>query len=516
MNDIQTDDKMMNFLEDDIEIKEENKGNYKILIADDEEEIHKITKLILGHFTYEGMGLEFYDAYTGKETKEILESHPDIAIIFLDVVMEDTSSGLDVVQYIRDQLENTFIRIILRTGQPGQAPEESVIKNYDINDYRLKTELTSKRLLTTMYASLRNYRDLKKLEKHQIGLKKIIRASANLFNNNSLNNFLISILEELSSFQEVQSDYVYLRNEKISTSNGFVTMRKDHVSKIVAATGRYKQYTGKCIESIPELSHVYKYLPQTTEHTTLKKIENGFIITSQGNNTANNFIFVEGDHNNFDYDLINLFLSNFSIALDNFLLNNMIKDTQREIVFALAETVESHFEETGNHVTRISDMMYRFSLLTHFSFQEAEMLRLASTMHDLGKIAIPDAILKKPGKLTEDEFKIIKTHTTHGYKILNSADLPVLKSAAEIALNHHERFDGNGYPGGIVGRNIPMNARMMSIVDVYDALTHKRCYKDAISREETIEILQAGKGSQFDPDLLDIFLSNIDEILMDL
>jgi PAS domain S-box-containing protein len=135
-------------------------GLWKVMIVDDEDAIHHVTKLVLGDFVFEGKGLEFISAYSAGEAERLLESHPDTALILLDVVMERDNSGLDLVRYIREVLRNSYIRIVLRTGQPGMAPEEKVIVEYDINDYTEKTELTSKKLLTTTVSSLRSYRDI--------------------------------------------------------------------------------------------------------------------------------------------------------------------------------------------------------------------------------------------------------------------------------------------------------------------------------------------------------------------
>ncbi len=489
------------------------KDTYKVIIADDDDEVHKITKMLLGDFTFNSRKLEFIDTYSGSETMEVLASRDDIAILFLDVVMEKKNSGFEVVEYLRNDLHNYMTRVILRTGQPDEAPQEKVIEKYDINDYRLKTELTVKRLYTSVYTAVRSYRDLSKLQSHKAGLEKIIRASANLFNKDSLNDFLVSVLQELASFHDQSRGVVYLRQDQVS--NGLVSVTRDNRNYIIAATGSYEMYIGREMDEVPELSHVLRYLngPMDDEMGFVRKIENGFLVIGKDNMHSTNYIFIEGEHQRFDFDLLNLFLSNFSVTLDNFILNNMLKDTQREIVFALAETVESHFEETGNHIKRISSMMYEFALLHRMSYQEAEMLRLASTMHDLGKIAIPDAILKKPGKLTAAEFDIIKTHTVHGYKILNGSDLPILQMAAGIALNHHEKYDGSGYPGGKKDSAIPLSARMMAIVDVFDALTHKRVYKDAYSREDAINMVMEGRGTHFDPYLLDLFMANLDGIL---
>ncbi len=486
---------------------------YKVLIADDDNEVHKITKMLLRDFVFNNRKLEFIDAYSGEETKKVLASHDDIAILFLDVVMEKKQSGFEVVDYLRNILQNYMTRIILRTGQPDEAPQEEVIAKYDINDYRLKTELTVKRLYASVYTAIRSYRDLSNLKGHKEGLEKIIQASTNLFNMDSLNEFLVSVLKELASFQSKSRGVVYMRQDAVS--NGVVSVLKDNRNYIVAATGIYESYIGMEMDAVPDLSHVLKYLnsPSDKQVGFVRKVEKGFLIVGQDNLNSTNYIYIEGAHEQFDFDLINLFLSNFSVTLDNFILNNMVKDTQREIVFALAETVESHFEETGNHIKRISNMMYEFALLHRMSYQEAEMLRLASTMHDLGKVAMPDVILKKPGRLTVEEFEIIKTHTMHGYKILNGSDLPILQMAATIALNHHEKYDGSGYPSGKKASNIPLSARMMAIVDVYDAITHKRVYKEARDKAYALNILKKGRGTHFDPYLVDVFIENVDQIL---
>ena len=190
----------------------------------------------------------------------------------------------------------------------------------------------------------------------------------------------------------------------------------------------------------------------------------------------------------------------------------MISSTQKEIIVTLGEVVEKHFDETSGHVKRISEMMYNMALHMNFSYSECEALKVASTMHDAGKIAIPDNILKKPGRLTPDEFEVMKEHALIGYKILSKSDLEILKTAAEIALNHHERWDGTGYPNGLAGQNIPLNSRMLAIIDVFDAMTHKRVYKNASHVEEAIEYIETQKGKHFNPKLVDLFIEYFEDI----
>ena len=162
--------------EDDQPSDVETEETWKILIVDDDVEVHNVTKLALGDFKFDQRSLEFLSVYSGKEAREFIQKHPDTAVVLLDVVMEEEDSGLKLVEYIRDELKNKFLRIVLRTGQPGQAPEEQVIADYDINDYKTKTELTSQKLFTTMIVALRSYQDLIIIEAHKQELSNLLEA----------------------------------------------------------------------------------------------------------------------------------------------------------------------------------------------------------------------------------------------------------------------------------------------------------------------------------------------------
>ncbi len=183
---------------------------------------------------------------------------------------------------------------------------------------------------------------------------------------------------------------------------------------------------------------------------------------------------------------------------------------QKEIILKLGDVVETRSHETGNHVQRVSEYTYLLGKLSGMTENEALDIKLASPMHDVGKIGIPDSILNKPDILTSEEFEIIKTHTTIGYSIFNTSELPVLKLAAEIALYHHENWDGTGYPNGIKGRAIPLNARITTIVDVFDAVSHPRVYKGAWDIKESCIYINDNSGIMFDPELAELFLLNFD------
>ena len=145
-----------------------------------------------------------------------------------------------------------------------------------------------------------------------------------------------------------------------------------------------------------------------------------------------------------------------------------------------------------------------------FSEQDIEHILIGAPLHDIGKIAIADSILHKPGKLTSEEFDIMKTHTTEGYNILKSSSRPALQVAATIAYQHHERWNGKGYPKGLSGEDIHPSARIVALADVVDALGHKRCYKDAWTIEEIIDLVKSERGEHFEPRVVDAFMDNIE------
>ena len=194
-------------------------------------------------------------------------------------------------------------------------------------------------------------------------------------------------------------------------------------------------------------------------------------------------------------------------------LQDEVIETQKEIILTLGEVVETRSNETANHVRRVAELSYILARRYGLGVEEAELLRLASPMHDVGKIGIPDTILNKPGKLTPEEVAIIKTHTTIGHEILKHSERPIIKAAAIVAYEHHERWDGRGYPRGLAAEEINIYGRITGITDVFDALGSERVYKKAWSIEKITGYFTEGKGKQFDPHLTDLFFDNIEEIL---
>lgn len=190
------------------------------------------------------------------------------------------------------------------------------------------------------------------------------------------------------------------------------------------------------------------------------------------------------------------------------------REAEYEITLRLARAAEFRDVETGMHTRRISEMAHVLGELAGLSPEACDVLRYAAPMHDVGKVGIPDQILLKPGKLTEQEFQIMQMHTVIGGNILTHAErYPVLETGRIIALQHHERWDGTGYPEGLSGENIHLNARIVAIADVFDALCSRRPYKPPFPLDESLAIMREGNGTFFDPELLELFLNNVDRFV---
>ena len=190
-----------------------------------------------------------------------------------------------------------------------------------------------------------------------------------------------------------------------------------------------------------------------------------------------------------------------------------IHDTQKEIIYTMGEIGETRSKETGDHVRRVAEYSELLARLVGLDCKEAELIKLASPMHDIGKVGIPDSILKKPGKLTEDEFEVMKTHAELGFNLLNHSSRPVLKAAAIIAYHHHEKWNGTGYPQKLNGEDIHIYGRITAIADVFDALGSERVYKKAWPLDKILALFDEQKGLHFDPLLVTLMQDNLSDFL---
>ena len=229
------------------------------------------------------------------------------------------------------------------------------------------------------------------------------------------------------------------------------------------------------------------------------------------------YLLVERDQINTELQNSVKKLEKYSVELKNALIE--VEDAHEELQYAYLDTInrlvsaaEYKDEETGDHIVRMSGYCTLMAEKIGLTDETVKLIQYASPMHDIGKIGIPDQILLKPGRLTADEFETIKTHTTIGASILAESRADVLKTAHEIALNHHEKWDGSGYPRGLKKEEIPISGRIVGIADIFDALTSRRPYKDPYPLEVAVEIIRSEQGVKLDPDLVAVFISNIDQV----
>lgn len=214
-----------------------------------------------------------------------------------------------------------------------------------------------------------------------------------------------------------------------------------------------------------------------------------------------------------DLEYLSLAASYSGKSLESAMLSVEIEETQKEIIFTMGEIGESRSKETGNHVKRVAEYSYILARGLGMNEEEAELLKMASPMHDIGKVAIPDDVLKKPGKLTDDEFETMKTHTVIGYNLLKKSKRRILKAAATVAYQHHEKWNGKGYPNGLQGEDIHIYGRITAIADVFDALGSDRVYKKAWELDRILSLFKEERGQHFDPRIVDVFFEQLPKLI---
>ncbi len=283
---------------------------WRVAVIDDAPEVHSVTRMVLQDVRFREREIEFYSAYSAAEGKRILAEVPDLAVVFLDVVMESEHAGLELVEYIRNELNNKSVRIILRTGQPGQAPETEVIVKYDINDYKHKAELSAERLFTTLIAALRSYQDLMTIEASRVGLQNIVQGTAQLFQTKSADQFLTGVLMQINAIFQLGDDaLLYVRSLSQDVND----------EKVMAASGRYTTCVGQ--------STTYYEFPAAVRNAVRHALDQK---SSSYEAERFSIYFYSGEHHEIviyidagrqlhalDIEMIDIFCSNVSVGLAN-------------------------------------------------------------------------------------------------------------------------------------------------------------------------------------------------------
>lgn len=477
-----------------------------VLIIDDEEDVHIVTKLTMKNFLFEGKAMRFFSAHSALEAKLLLKQESRFALILLDVVMETENAGLDLAKFIRQELKNRFSRIILRTGQPGVAPEHSVIRNFDIDGYKNKTELRKLDLESAFYTSLRAYRDICQLQKHREILVQVIDSIANISRASDLLNFAAIVFAQIQLVLNISTSKMLLESSEAFA----ISKMEEKLNMFSAGANNVQVLVHNDIKDLPEnertlFEHALKV--KTNFHNQRYYVY--FHHSERGYDTI--FAFeTERTLDNSEVDMIDLFLRNVLLSYENLLLANAFEETQELAITLMGGAMESHSKETGEHVVRVGLFAAQLAKLNGENKFYCERIRLAAQLHDVGKVGVPDNILKKEGKLDPLEWQQMQQHVMKGWDILRGQNNSIIKMASNLALDHHEKWDGSGYPNGKKGDQISLEGRITAIADVFDALCHKRCYKDAWTLDAAREEMTNGSGKHFDPHLTTLFIDNFE------
>lgn len=470
-------------------MNEENKKlPWNVLVVDDEAIVHTVTDLVLKPFTFEDRPVRLISAYSAAEARQIVEQERDIAVALVDIVMETDHAGLDLVRWIRDERNDRLMRIVIRTGQPGKAPEAAVIARYEINDYKQKTELSDTRLITTVATALRNYRDLVKMERDFRNLQNLVSSARPFWSPGEQTRLDEVIVERFASL---------LNGPAVSAA---LVTRGEGASEVRIGRGRFAE--GRLTAEDRRL------IDRAADGEATIVDGRAFVAYLDGSVGVPRYLILEapGVLDRTERSVLDAFVSSISLAVANVTLTQTMDRIQHDMLFFLGEVVERRSETTGNHVRRVSHIVRAICHALGYDDDETERIALASSLHDVGKIVIPDEILHKPGTLSNEEFDVIKSHTVVGSELLSRSSDSFFSLAAAVARHHHERWDGSGYPDRLAGDTIPRSARVTAVADVFDALSHPRSYKPAWSFTETVAFIDSNAGSQFDPVVVETFL----------
>lgn len=487
---------------------------WKILIADDDRDVHSSTRFALRGIHFKGRPLTFLHAYSGAETLKVLQENPDTALVFLDIIMETEDAGLNTAQHIRKMGFN-LVRIIFRTGFPGQAPEQKIIENYDVHDYKEKSGLTAQKLHTALISALRAYDDLGTLENHRRGLLSVLELGSS-FDFNDVQRYVARMLAE------------FVNLAKLGVENILVVARSsthpETTPRLIAAQGAWQTDADAMdFENLPidvvETIHNALNKRQSSSSSGYKTL----LARHQGIDLV---LFARGEHafERADDVLLEVFLINVCQTLNNQNTFASMAQDRNALFRDLALQADRWDDNAAASFDRLSRLVLALAkrLDTTLMFPEEIDSRFlhdigtAALLHDLGNGTLPNELLAKESVYTAAERLQMQEHVAAGLHAIRvfeaEADaFGALRLAKDIIAFHHEHVDGSGYPAGLQGNNIPFSARLFAVADVYIALTSKRPHRAALDSFAAQAAIKAGSGLQFDPRIVQALFELFDD-----
>ncbi len=408
-------------------------ARWKVAVIDDDLAVHSGTRFALQDYQLNGRKLELLPAHSAREGRELLAAHPDIAVVLLDVVMEHDSAGLELVQFIRNELKNEVCRIILRTGQPGQAPERRVIVDYDINDYKAKTELTADKLFTTITAALRSYEQLKRLTETRRGLEIIVEAASDVFETGSLQKFSEGVLTQLSSLIDADCAGMLVLREESDNSD----------FRVLAGSGTYHDFAA--LERRSAITHDLSQLIERAftdrKHAFLDGRSLLYLRTASGREIV---VLLDASKHLSDTDraLVEVFCSRLAIAFDNLSLYDQLQEANAN----LEQRVEIRTRELRAANERLEMQWTRLRTAATFKSEV-----LGTVAHDLknplavvlGRTEMLNEFLSMsplPAEQAEQQIGHIRQAVNRLIDMIDTLIGDAMEDADNIALRH-EHFD---------------------------------------------------------------------------
>lgn len=524
---------------------------WKVLVIDDEEDVHGVTQLVLSDFSFDGRGIEFLHAHSGAEAMAVFGRVPDIAVALVDVVMETEYAGLDVVRYVRETLDNRFVRLILRTGHPGTAPERDVIAKYDINDYKAKTELSSLKLYSAMMTALRSYRDIMDIEAQRLATFRVLEVAAMLFQARSVPEFAALSLEGFQELLGIEGGAAFYADDPAGTVSGGGVLARVGTRELAGGLGGDRW--ADRLNSVADCAY-----------------EGGIAMVRLACRHADaHFLCAEMGRapTALDRVVTKLFRLNATSALDNLLLLEKNQFALRQAIRALANLAPyrhkgappdksassrildqanrlatgrhadnsefmdflrllavqaeiGEWDEKGaiQHVVRVGRFSRKLAQLAGMNQDFCEAIGAAGELHDVGKIFVAPS--GSTGWFEPDSEKraLAAEHAIWGAQFLRGVSdyaSETVRMAAEVARYHHETWDSQGYPERKAGEAIPVSARIVAIVDFFDMCISPRAGMDyrALSPVEAFSLIETAAGAYFDPALARLFLDHRREFM---
>lgn len=334
-------------------------------------------------------------------------------------------------------------------------------------------------------------------------------------------------MEVIGSLGDFSDDIILMLNRLMTVfcrkNQGFYCFlpmnnkKSDHVRHIgefviASGSGRFSKVIGKRVYEVLLTERLCEVNAAVQENHIFygKEYVSVYFKTKKGMDSA---LYIEMKTKPADIFTFEVLMDCFRVLVTNYELHREKEFTERELIYMLGEAAELRSAETGEHLRRVAEYSRILARAYGLPKREVELIYSASPMHDIGKLGVADIILNKPGKLLKEEYEKMKEHCQIGYDMLSRLDQPITKMGARIALEHHEKYNGMGYPYGLKGEDISLGARIVAVADVFDALGTERVYKKAWKQDEILKFFISEKEKHFDPRLVDLFLKNLDEII---